>query len=105
MRVSVCASCPLGRAGFSQKLRLACTSLPFAIEVDEVECMSGCARESTAAYRAPGKVAYLFGDLTQADLPDLLSFSGHYNASPDGAFADARVLGPLRMKALARIPG
>ena len=67
--------------------------------------MSGCARASAIAFREPGKVAYLFGDLTLADLPDLLSFARQYQASPDGAFTDARVLGPLRMKALARIPG
>lgn len=105
MQISVCGTCPLGKAGFAQKLRLACTSLTFAADVDEVDCMSGCARESTVAFRAPGKVAYLFGDLTVADLADLLVFARHYNASPDGTFADARVLGPLRIKALARIPG
>ena len=86
-------------------MRLACASLPFATEVAEVECMSGCARESAVAFRSPGKVAYLFGDLAEADLADLLAFAGHYNASPDGAFVDARVLGPLRTKAIARIPG
>jgi predicted metal-binding protein len=48
---------------------------------------------------------YLFGDLTIADLADLLVFARHYNASNDGTFADARILGPLRLKALARIPG
>ena len=105
MQVSVCRSCPLGKDGFAQRLRLACASLPFAAEVDEVDCMSGCARESTAAFRTPGKVAYLFGDLTEADLADLLNFAKLYYASTDGTFADARVLGPLRTKALARIPG
>lgn len=105
MQISVCGSCSLGKTGFAQKLRLACASLTFATEVDEVECMSGCARESTVAFRTPGKVAYLFGDLTIADLADLLVFARHYNASADGTFADARVLGPLRLKALARIPG
>lgn len=105
MQVVICVSCPLGRAGFAGRMRLACASLPFATEVAEVECMSGCARESTVAFRSPGKVAYLFGDLAEADLADLLAFAGHYNASPDGAFVDARVLGPLRTKAIARIPG
>lgn len=105
MQIAVCASCPLGKAGFAARLRLATASLPFTTEVADVECMSGCARESTAAFRSPGKVAYLFGDLAEADLADLLAFACHYHASPDGAFADARVLGVLRMKALARIPG
>ena len=29
--------------------------------------MSGCTRPSTCAFRAPGKTAYLFGDLTEAE--------------------------------------
>lgn len=105
MQISVCGSCPLGKAGFDQRLRLAATALPFEIGVEVVECMSGCARESTVAFRTPGKVAYLFGDLAEADLANLLDFARQYHASPDGTFADARVLGPLRLKALARIPG
>ena len=105
MQISVCGGCPLGQDGFAPKLQLAAASLPFAVEVGLVDCMSGCARASTIAFREPGKVAYLFGDLTLADLPDLLTFARHYQASPDGCFADARVLGALRIKALARIPG
>ena len=105
MQISVCGTCPLGKDGFAEKLRLATASLAFATEVGVVDCMSGCARESTLAFRSPGKVAYLFGDLTVADLPDLLAFAKHYHTSPAGCFADARVLGALRMKALARIPG
>jgi len=38
-------------------------------------------------------------------MPDLLTFARLYAASPDGNFADARPLGALRTKALARIPG
>ena len=105
MQVVVCGSCPLGRAGFAGRLRMACASLPFSTEVAVADCMSGCTRESTVAFRSPGKVIYLFGDLAEADLADLLAFAGHYNASPDGAFVDARALGALRTKALARIPG
>ena len=67
--------------------------------------MSGCTRPSAVAFRAEGKTAYLFGEITAADLPDLLSFLRLYAASPDGALADARPLGELRNKAIARIPG
>ena len=67
--------------------------------------MSGCARDQTVAFRAEGKVAYLFGEITENDLSDLQRFVRLYAASPDGTFADARVLGGLRMKAVARIPG
>jgi predicted metal-binding protein len=103
MQVSVCGTCPLGKDGFADKLRLALGAV--AAEVVQVDCMSGCARESTVAFRSPGKVAYLFGDLTEADLPDLVAFAALYDSSTDGQFAYARVLGALRMKALARIPG
>ena len=75
------------------------------VTVTPVDCMSGCRRSQTVAFRSPGKVAYLFGDITAEDLPLLRAFAGLYDASDDGSFADARVLGNLRTKALARIPG
>ena len=69
------------------------------------ECMSACTRPAAVAFRSPGKTAYLFGDLTAADLPDLITFARAYHASTDGTFADTRPLGALRTKAVARIPG
>lgn len=101
MNITLCASCALGQAGFAATLQAA---LPGA-QVTTTDCMSGCTRPSAIAFRAPGKTAYLFGDITADDLPDLVSFTRHYAASPDGNFADARILGPLRLKAIARIPG
>lgn len=75
-----------------------------AVMVTSVACMSGCTRAQTVAFRESGKVAYLFGDITTADLPALRNFAALYAASDDGTFADARVLGDLRTKAIARIP-
>lgn len=74
------------------------------VNVIPVGCMSGCRHAQTVAFRSPGKVAYLFGDITADDLPLLRNFAQLYDASHDGTFADARVLGDLRSKALARIP-
>lgn len=105
MRLTVCATCPLGKSGFADQLRDALAKAQIKAEVATVDCMNGCQRQSTFAARAPGKTAYLFGDLTESDLPDLLTFARMYAASPDGNFADARPLGQLRMKAIARIPG
>ncbi|WP_225025852.1 DUF1636 family protein [Xinfangfangia pollutisoli] len=108
LTVTLCSSCALGRAGFAAPLRAALTAARIEAQIEArlqmVDCMSGCTRPSTCAFRSPGKTAYLFGDLTEADLPDLLNFLRHYSASADGSFADARVLGGLRLKALARIP-
>ncbi|WP_323034705.1 DUF1636 domain-containing protein [Pararhodobacter sp.] len=105
MIVTICHSCQLGRAGFAAVLEKALGDAGLTARVQTVDCMSGCTRPSTVAFRETGKTAYLFGDLTDADLPDLLTFCAAYAASPDGRFADARPLGGLRFKAIARIPG
>jgi predicted metal-binding protein len=99
-RIILCHTCPAGRS-LAQSLSAGITGF----KVTETECMSGCTRPSTAAFRAPGKTAYLFGDLSEGDLPHLITFARFYLASPDGTFADARPLGALRTKAIARIPG
>jgi predicted metal-binding protein len=101
MIITLCSSCALGQSGFASTLQQA---LPDAT-ITTTDCMSGCTRPSTIAFRAPGKTAYLFGDLTADDLPQLVTFARLYGESRDGTFTDARVLGPLRMKAIARIPG
>jgi len=103
--LTLCQSCPAGQSGFADVLRTALETLDFSVALAEVECMSGCARPSTLACRASGKTAYLFGDIGPGDLPDILTFMRLYVASLDGNFADARPLGSLRQKALARIPG
>lgn len=72
--------------------------------LQQVDCMSGCLRPQTLAVRQNGKTAYLFGEITALDLPDILTFIQMYQDSPDGNFADARPLGNLRFKAIARIP-
>lgn len=105
MKLTVCTSCVLGRSGFAETLRAALAKAGIAAQVETVECMSGCTRPSTLAARAPGKTAYLFGDIAETDLPDILAFARLYRDSADGTFADARPLGALRFKAMARIPG
>lgn len=101
MRLYVCTLCQLGREGFTDTLRAA---MPAAVEVLEIACMSGCSRDQTIAFRATGKTAYLFGEITVDDLPELQTFAKLYAASADGNFPDARALGNLRTKAIARIP-
>ena len=108
MKISLCTGCAGGAGGedgLAEPLRAALAQAQIKATITPIDCMSGCARPSTAAFRASGKTAYLFGDLTAADLPALITFAQLYAASPDGNFADARPLGALRSKALARIPG
>ncbi|MFD2741421.1 DUF1636 family protein [Sulfitobacter aestuarii] len=101
MKVFVCTSCSERSAALLDEVA---EVLPEA-EVSGIDCMSGCTRGQSVAFRSPGKVAYLFGGITEAELSELRNFATLYAASPDGTFADAPVLGGLRHKALARIPG
>lgn len=100
--VTVCRTCPAGQEGLASRLRRAIGN---DADLREVDCMSGCTRPSTVAFRAERKTAYLFGDVTEADIPQLVNFLRLYSASRDGNLADARPLGSLREKAIARIPG
>ena len=102
---TVCALCPAGQAGLAGQLAAALATAEIDILVRETGCMSGCTRQSTVAFRAEGKMAYLFGEITADDMPDILTFARLWLASPDGDLADARPLGSLRAKAIARIPG
>jgi len=104
VKITVCTSCALGRSGFAEVLRAALAQETIEADIQTVDCMSGCTRQSTVSFRDAGKTAYLFGDLSKADLGDLVTFSVAYQNSSDGSFADARPLGALRFKAIARIP-
>ncbi len=100
MKMFVCTTCTEDSRAFLAKARNALPNLT----IEPIDCMSGCARAQTVAFRAIGKTAYLFGEVTTVDLPALETFSVLYEASLDGIFPDARVLGGLRTKAIARIP-
>ncbi len=102
--VTVCTTCPLGRGGFAADLAAALAAEGLGA-VATVDCMSGCTRPSALAVRAAGKTAYLFGDVTADDLPHLLTFLRLYRDAPGGNLSDARPIGLLRLKAIARIPG
>jgi predicted metal-binding protein len=105
VKITLCITCPQGRGDLAETLARALAEAGLTAQIATTDCMSGCTRPLTLAFRAPGKMAYLFGDLTAADLPDLVTFATLYAAAPDGTLADARPLGALRTKAIARIPG
>ena len=103
--VTVCASCPAGQTGFADLLHRELSAAGIDCVIRTVDCMSSCTRPSTLAFRAEGKTAYLFGDTGPDDLADIVAFAGLYYISPTGDLEDARLIGQLRFKAIARIPG
>ncbi|MEZ7813072.1 MAG: DUF1636 family protein [Paracoccaceae bacterium] len=104
MKITFCKRCPLGQSTLPSALSKALLEKKITAKVSDIDCLSGCARPSAISVRQTGKTAYLFGDLNENDLNDLVYFVDLYAQSSDGNFADARPLGTLREKAIARIP-
>lgn len=102
--LTLCNTCRDADPALPQLLVEALTEAGLSAKVQQVGCMSGCKRPQTLSLRQSGKTAYLFGEITAADLSDIVTLVRLYADSPDGNFADARPLGALRMKAIARIP-
>ncbi|WEF24760.1 DUF1636 family protein [Paracoccus sp. S3-43] len=101
-RVFVCAECP-GGADRLAAVRAALDGA--ACTVRASGCLSGCRSGGSVAVRAPGRMAYLFGPVDGGDRGGLRRFLDLYHAAPGGEIRDARPLGSLRFKVLARIPG
>ena len=79
-------------------------SLSDRFAVSGVNCMAGCGRPCTVGFQADAKAGWLFGDLTQADAPDIIAFAALYAALPDGWCRSTERPGKLASTALARIP-
>lgn len=69
-------------------------------------CMSNCKRPCTVALTAPGKYAYMFGDLPPepATAAAILAGAAVYAAKPDGFMERSERPEALRKTILARIP-
>lgn len=101
IRLFVCQDCP----GGPDRLTMIRDGLAgLECQVLATDCLSGCRSEASVAVRAAGRMAYLFGPVDSGDLAGLRCFLDLYASDPEGRIHDARPLGPLRMKALARIP-
>lgn len=75
-------------------------------QIEGVACLSACKRPCAAALLAPGRVTYLFGDLTAdaASASELLQAAGALAATSDGWLPRAGHPERLRAGILARIP-
>ena len=103
--ITLCRTCKTADPTLPNQLSEALSGMGLEASLQQVDCMSGCKRPQTLAVRQSGKTAYLFGEFTRDDIAGLITFLKLYRDSPDGNLEDARPLGALRMKAIARIPG
>jgi predicted metal-binding protein len=70
----------------------------------EAECLSNCNRGCSAALTGPGRWSYIYGDLSQASVDDLLTGAARYAATEDGLVPWRERPTIFRKGVIARIP-
>jgi predicted metal-binding protein len=70
----------------------------------EAECLSNCNRGCSAALTGPGRWSYIYGDLSEASIDDLLTGASRYAATDDGLVPWRERPTIFRKGVIARIP-
>jgi predicted metal-binding protein len=70
----------------------------------ETECLSNCDRGCSVALTAPGRWSYIYGDLSQASVDDVLTGASKYAATEDGLVPWRERPTIFRKGVIARIP-
>ncbi len=75
-----------------------------AVDIRAVECLSVCGEGVTAALTGPGRWSYVYGRLTEDQVPDILDGAARYAASEDGIVPWRERPEVFRKQSVARIP-
>lgn len=70
----------------------------------EAECLSNCNRGCSVALTGPGRWSYIYGDLSQASVGDLIAGASRYAATEDGLVPWRERPTIFRKGVIARIP-
>lgn len=107
----VCTTCRAGEPVEEGKpvpgARLAAAlmaGVPEGVDLRPVECLSACTNGCAIALSRPGAWTYVYGRLTEADVPEILRGAGLYAASADGIPAWRERPAIFKKQSLARIP-
>lgn len=77
---------------------------PPRFRIVEAECLSNCNRGCSVALSGPGRWSYVYGDLGQASVDDLLAGASRYAATSDGLVPWRERPTIFRKGVIARIP-
>jgi predicted metal-binding protein len=78
--------------------------VPPSVRIVEAECLSNCNRGCSVALTGPGRWSYVYGDLGEASVDDLLSGASRYAATKDGLVPWRERPVIFRKGVIARIP-
>ncbi len=112
VRLLVCATCRAGEAvedgrpvpGARLAAALEAGGAPDGVVLQRVECLSACGQGCAVALCAPGRWSYVYGRLTEADAPDILTGAAAYATAPDGLVPWRERPVIFRKQSLARLP-
>jgi predicted metal-binding protein len=77
---------------------------PQSFRIAEVECLSNCDRGCSAALTGPERWSYIYGDLNESAVDDLLVGASRYAATTDGLVPWRERPTIFRKGVIARIP-
>ena len=108
----VCITCragqtiPEGESTPGARLRDAIieAGVPDGVNLVPVECLSACSQGCSVALSAPGRWAYVYGRLSQANARDVVAGAAAYAAASDGIVPWRSRPEIFRKQSLARIP-
>jgi predicted metal-binding protein len=108
----VCITCKAGETvadgtpapGTRLHAALAAAGAPEAVRIVPVECLSACSQGCSIALSAPGRWSYVYGRLSENDVPEILSGAAAYANAADGIVPWRQRPVIFRKQSLARIP-
>jgi predicted metal-binding protein len=77
---------------------------PPHFRIVEAECLSNCNRGCSVALAGPGRWSYIYGDLNQTSVDDLIAGASRYAATADGLVPWRERPTIFRKGVIARIP-
>ncbi len=108
----VCITCRAGQAvpegeitpGSRLHKAISALDAPAGVTIVPVECLSACNNGCSVALSAPGRWAYVYGRMSEANAKDILAGAAAYAAAPDGLVPWRSRPEVFRKQSLARIP-
>ncbi|NOT71032.1 MAG: DUF1636 domain-containing protein [Hyphomicrobium sp.] len=112
VKLHVCVTCranrPVadGEATPGARLHAAMLGLgaPAGVEIVPVECLSACNQGCAVSLSSKGRWSYVYGRLSEADAPLILTGAASYAATPDGLVPWRERPEIFRKQSLARLP-
>jgi predicted metal-binding protein len=108
----VCTTCRAGQTisdgeatpGSRLHQAIAAIGAPDGVTIVPVECLSACNNGCSVALSGPGRWAYVYGRMSEANAKDILAGAAAYAAAPDGIVPWRTRPEIFRKQSLARIP-